>query len=175
PRTQSRTVIAALALVFTHTAAAQTATGAEARLKERNITLPAASTPAANYVDSVRVGNLYYFSGGTSREFEPKGKVGKDVTVDQGYQAARHTGLIFLARLRNTLGSLDRVKRIVKVLGFVNSADGFADQPKVMNGFSDLMVEVFGEAIGKHARSAIGVAALPSNAPVEVEVILEAE
>ena len=97
------------------------------------------------------------------------------MTVEQGYQAARHAGLIMLSKIRAVLGSLDRVKRIVKVLGMVNSADGFGDQPKVINGFSDLMVEVFGDAIGKHARSAVGMAALPGNAPVEVEMILEVE
>jgi enamine deaminase RidA (YjgF/YER057c/UK114 family) len=83
--------------------------------------------------------------------------------------------MIMLAKVRTALGSLDRVKRVVKVLGMVNSADGFADQPKVVNGFSDLMVEVFGDSIGKHARSAVGMAALPGNAPVEVEMILEVE
>jgi enamine deaminase RidA (YjgF/YER057c/UK114 family) len=95
--------------------------------------------------------------------------------VEQGYQAARQAGLITLARARAVLGSLDRVKRVVKVFGMVNSADGFGDQPKVINGVSDLMVEVFGEAIGKHARSAVGMAGLPGNAPVEVEMIVEVE
>jgi len=155
--------------------AAQSPGGAEARLKEKRITLPSAPAPIANYVDAVRVGNLLFVSGNTSREFEPRGKVGKDLTVDQGYQAARHAGLLFLAKVRATLGSLDRVKRVVKVLGMVNSAEGFGDQPKVMNGFSDLMVEVFGESVGKHARSAVGMVALPGNAPVEVEAILEVE
>jgi enamine deaminase RidA (YjgF/YER057c/UK114 family) len=97
------------------------------------------------------------------------------LTVEQGYQAARQAGLIMLAKVRAALGSLDRVQRVVKVVGMVNSADDFGDQPKVINGFSDLMVEVFGEAIGKHARSAVGVASLPANAPVEVDVILEIE
>jgi len=157
-------------------ALAQTPTGAEARLKEKNITLPPPPAPIANYVDAVRVGNLLFLSGTTSgRQWTPNGKVGRDVTVEQGYQAARHAGLIMLSKIRAVLGSLDRVKRIVKVLGMVNSADGFGDQPKVINGFSDLMVEVFGDAIGKHARSAVGMAALPGNAPVEVEMILEVE
>lgn len=156
-------------------ASAQSSTGAEARLKERNITLPSAPAAVGNYVDAVRVGNLLFLSGNTSREWQPKGKVGKDLTAEQGYQAARHAGLLFLAKVRGTLGSLDRVKRVVKVLGMVNSADGFGDQPRVINGFSDLMVEVFGESVGKHARSAVGVAALPGNAPVEVEAILEVE
>lgn len=150
-------------------------TSAEARLKELQLILPPVAPPIANFVHTVQVGNLLYVSGNTSGEFEPKGKVGRDLTVEQGYQAARHAGVLFLAKVRAALGSLDRVKRIVKVLGMVNSVDGFGDQPKVVNGFSDLMVEVFGESIGKHARSAVGVAALPGNAPVEVEAIIEIE
>jgi enamine deaminase RidA (YjgF/YER057c/UK114 family) len=146
----------------------------EERLKERKITLPTAPAPVANYVRAVRVGNLLFVSGTTSRDLKPFGKVGKELTVEQGYQAARHAGLLLLANVRAELGTLDRVKRVVKVLGMVNSADGFGDQPAVINGFSDLMVEVFGEA-GKHARSAVGMAALPGNAPVEVEAILEIE
>jgi enamine deaminase RidA (YjgF/YER057c/UK114 family) len=150
-------------------------TGPEARIKARNITLPVPPVRIANYVDAVQVGNLLFVSGNTSRDFEPKGKLGRELTTEQGYQAARYTGLLFLAKLKAHLGTLDRIKRIVKVLGLVNSADGFGDQPKVMNGFSDLMVEVFGEAAGMHARSAIGVAGLPGNAPVEVEAVLEVE
>lgn len=146
----------------------------EERLKERKITLPAAPAPVANYVRAVRVGNLLFVSGTTSRDLKPFGKVGKELTVEQGYQAARHAGLLLLANVRAELGTLDRVKRVVKVLGMVNSADGFGDQPAVINGFSDLMVEIFGEA-GKHARAAVGMAALPGNAPVEVEAILEIE
>jgi enamine deaminase RidA (YjgF/YER057c/UK114 family) len=95
--------------------------------------------------------------------------------VQEGYDTARQVGLIMLAKVRAALGSLDRVKRIVKVLGMVNSADGFGDQPRVVNGFSDLMVDVFGEANGKHARSAVGMAGLPSNSAVEVEMIVEIE
>ena len=98
-----------------------------------------------------------------------------DLTVEQGYLAAREAGLNLLAVVRENLGSLDKVKRVVKVVGMVNSAEGFSDQPKVINGFSDLMIEVFGEEIGKHARSAVGMAELPSNIPVEVEMILEVE
>lgn len=148
----------------------------EARLKEKNIALPAESPPIGNYVNTVQVGNLLFVSGTTSGpQWNPKGKVGKDLTVEQGYDAARQAGLITLARVRAALGSLDRVKRVVKVLGMVNSADGFGVQPKVVNGFSDLLVEVFGDAIGRHARSAVGMAGLPGNAPVEVEIILEVE
>jgi enamine deaminase RidA (YjgF/YER057c/UK114 family) len=164
-----------MAAIVTCEGSAQGPTRAEERLKERKITLPSSPAPVANYVKTVRVGNLLFVSGTTSREWKPLGKVGRDLTVDQGYQAARHAGLLFLANVRETLGTLDRVKRVVKVLGMVNSAEGFGDQPAVINGFSDLMVEVFGESIGKHARSAVGVAALPGNAPVEVEAILEVE
>jgi enamine deaminase RidA (YjgF/YER057c/UK114 family) len=173
----SMLVTALLALaVPSGPALAQNPTGAEARLKEKNIVLPAASTPVANYVGAVRVGNLLFVSGHTpGLQWQPNGKVGKDLTVDQGYQAARQTGLNLLATVRASLGSLDRVKRVVKTLGMVNSAEGFGDQPKVVNGFSDLMVEVFGDPNGKHARSAVGMAGLPFNAPVEVEVILEVE
>ena len=153
---------------------AQSTARAEQRLKELKITLPSPPAPVANYVPAVRVGNLLYLSGSTSRDLKPLGKVGKEVTVEQGYKAAREAGMILLAYARASLGSLDRVKRVVKVLGMVNSAEGFGDQPAVVNGFSDLMVEVFGEA-GKHARSSVGVAALPGNAPVEVEVIFEVE
>jgi enamine deaminase RidA (YjgF/YER057c/UK114 family) len=152
---------------------------AEARLKEKNLVLPTAPTPMANYVSAVRIGNLLFLAGhGPVRQADgsyPRGKVGKDLSVEQGYQVAREVGLNLLATTRTALGSLDRVKRVVKVLGMVNSAEGFGDQPKVINGFSDLMVEVFGEAIGKHARSAVGMAELPVGIPVEIEMILEVE
>jgi len=153
--------------------------GAEARLKELGITLPQPATPLANYVGAVRVGNLLFVSGhGPDRtDGKPmaRGKVGRELTVEQAYQVARSVGLALLATTRTQLGSLDKVKRVVKVLGMVNSADDFGDQPKVINGFSDLMVQVFGEAIGKHARSAVGMAALPMGIPVEIEMILEVE
>ena len=167
----------ALALVFpSGQLLAQTATGAEARLRERNITRPPVPLPVANYVDSVRVGNLLFLAGNTAgADWKFKGKVGKDITVQEGYETARQVGLIMLAKVLAALGSLDRVKRIVKVLGMVNSPEGFGDQPRVVNGFSDLMVEVFGEQIGKHARSAVGMQALPSNSAVEVEMIVEVE
>ncbi len=170
-------VCGALGLLATSThLLAQTATGAEARLKERNITLPPVLPPVANYVDSVRVGNLLFLAGNTAgADWKFKGKVGKDITVQEGYETARQVGLIMLAKVRAALGSLDQVKRIVKVLGMVNSPEGFGDQPRVVNGFSDLMVEVFGEQIGKHARSAVGMQALPSNSAVEVEMIVEVE
>jgi len=152
---------------------------AEAQLKERKIVLPKQATPMANYVSAVRTGNLLFLAGhGPVRQADGsymRGKLGKDLSVEQGYQVAREVGLNLLATTRTALGSLDRVKRVVKVLGMVNSAEGFGDQPKVINGFSDLMVEVFGEAIGKHARSAVGRAELPVGIPVEIEMILEVE
>ncbi|OLE00896.1 MAG: hypothetical protein DME08_02230 [Candidatus Rokuibacteriota bacterium] len=152
---------------------------AESRLKEKNITLPTPNTPVANYVGAVRAGNLLFVSGHgplrTDGKPAVRGKVGRELSVEQGYQVAREVGLNLLATTRASLGSLDKVKRVVKVLGMVNSADGFGDQPKVINGFSDLMVEVFGEAIGKHARSAVGMAELPMGIPVEIEMVLEVE
>jgi len=151
---------------------------AEECLKERNITLPQPATPMANYVGAVRVGNLLFVSGhGPVRDGKAtvRGKVGKDLSVEQGYGVAREVGLSLLATVRANLGSLDKVRRVVKVLGMVNSAEGFGDQPKVINGFSDLMVEVFGEAVGKHARSAVGMAELPVGIPVEIEMVLEVE
>jgi enamine deaminase RidA (YjgF/YER057c/UK114 family) len=157
-------------------APAQTTAGVEARLKELGIALPPESVPAANFVNAVQTGKLLFLSGNTPGPRWPlKGKVGKDLTVEQGYQSARQAGIIMLGKIRSALGSLDRVKRIVKVLGMVISAEGFNDQPRVVNGFSDLMVEVFGETIGKHARSAVGMAGLPGNAAVEVEMIVEVD
>ena len=167
------TILALLAMI---TSAPAQSTSAEARLKELNIVLPPDSAPAANFVNAVQTGKLLFLAGNTpGAQWPLKGKVGKDLTVEQGYQSARQTGIIMLGKVRTALGSLDRVKRIVKVLGMVNSAEGFSDQPRVVNGFSDLMVEVFGETIGKHARSAVGMAGLPGNAPVEVEMIVEVE
>jgi enamine deaminase RidA (YjgF/YER057c/UK114 family) len=147
---------------------------ADAKIKALGIALPEPK-PVGNYVPGVVVGNLLYLSGqGPMRGGIPtvRGKVGRDLSVDEAYQVAREVGINLLGAGRYVLGSLDRVKRIVKVLGMVNSADGFGDQPKVINGFSDLMVEVFGEN-GRHARSAVGMAELPSGIPVEIEMILE--
>jgi enamine deaminase RidA (YjgF/YER057c/UK114 family) len=165
-------LLAALSIICS-TTFAQAQMGAEARLKERNIVLPAPPKPVANYVEWVKVGNLLFLAGhGGSPQARGKGKVGRDLTPEQGYQEAREVGLYLLATTRDALGTLDKVKRVVKVLGMVNSAPGFNEQPKVMNGFSDLMVEVFGEA-GKHARSAVGMAELPFDIPVEIEMIVE--
>jgi enamine deaminase RidA (YjgF/YER057c/UK114 family) len=151
---------------------------AEARLKERNITLPSPPKPLANYVGAVRSGQLLFVAGHGPFAEDGKmahGKLGRELSIEQGYQVARNVGLNLLATVRANLGSLDKVKRIVKVLGMVASAEGFGDQPKVINGFSDLMVEVFGEAIGKHARSAVGLAELPMGIPVEIEMVVEVE
>jgi enamine deaminase RidA (YjgF/YER057c/UK114 family) len=152
--------------------------GAEARLKELGITLPEPAKPMGNYVPGVRVGNLLFMSGhGPIRADDrplPRGKVGRDLTTEEAYKVAREVGVNLLASARNILGSLDRVKRVVKVLGMVNSTDGFGEHPKVINGFSDLMVEVFGDN-GRHARSAVGMADLPVGIPVEIEMILEVE
>ena len=151
---------------------------AEARIKELGITLPPPPKPGGNYVPGVRVGNLLFLSGhGPGRvDGQPaaRGKVGRDLSTEDGYKVAREVGVNLLGTARTLLGSLDKVKRIVKVLGMVNSAEGFGDQPKVVNGFSDLMVEVFGDN-GRHARSAVGMAELPSGIPVEIEMILEVE
>lgn len=150
---------------------------AEATLKSKNITLPAPNAPLANYVTSVRTGNLLYLAGhGPFKDAKfTKGKVGKDLTLEQGYEAAREVGLALLSTTRAALGSLDKVKRVVKALGMVNCPPEFGDHPKVINGFSDLMVEVFGDKVGKHARSAVGMGSLPNGIPVEIEVILEVE
>jgi len=148
---------------------------AETKLKEKGIVLTPPSNPVANYVNVVRVGNLLFLAGkGPTRADNTTitGKVGKDLTIEQGYEAARLTAINHLAVLKSELGSLNKVKRIVKVLGMVNCTEDFKDQPKVINGYSDLMVEIFGNN-GKHARSAVGMYALPFNMAVEVEVIVE--
>lgn len=148
----------------------------EAKLREMNITLPAPSAPVANYVKAVRTGNLVFLAG-AGPQADGKyvtGKLGADLSIGQGYEAARLTGINQLAVLKAELGDLRRVKRIVKVLGMVNCVPDFTNQPEVVNGFSDLMVQVFGEK-GKHARSAVGMAALPRNMAVEVEMIVEVD
>jgi enamine deaminase RidA (YjgF/YER057c/UK114 family) len=157
--------------------AAVNAQDAETRLKEKGIVLVTPSSPVANYVNAVRVGNLLYLAGkGPSKPDNTyiTGKVGRELTIEQGYEAARMTAINHLAVIKSELGSLNKVKRIVKVLGMVNCTEDFKDQPKVINGYSDLMVEIFGEK-GKHARSAVGMYALPFNMAVEVEVIVEIE
>jgi enamine deaminase RidA (YjgF/YER057c/UK114 family) len=149
----------------------------EARLVSLGITLPPAPPPVATYVNAVRTGNLVYLSGKGPLDEEgrrPTGRVGVEFTVEEGYRLARSTGLALLAALRAELGTLDRVRRVVKVLGMVAAPPEFGDHPKVINGCSDLLVEVFGEA-GRHARSAVGVSSLPFVTPVEIELIVEVE
>ena len=147
----------------------------EMRLKELGITLPPANSPIGNYVPAVKSGNLIFTSGQTPKQGNSltyTGKLGKDLSTEEGFEAARLCALSCLAILRNTAGSLNKVKRIVKLTGYVNSAPDFTDQPKVINGASDLMKAVFGEA-GAHARAAVGVAALPGDAACEIELIAE--
>ena len=149
----------------------------EARLKEMGIELPPAVTPVANYVPAVRTGNLIFLSGhGPFKEDGSliTGKVGADLTVEQGYAAARRVAIGLLGSLKAVIGDLDRVNRVVKLLGLVNCTPEFTDQPKVINGASDIFVEVFGDK-GKHARSAVGTNALPLNIAVEIEMIVEVE
>jgi len=150
---------------------------AETRLKDKGIILTTPRKPVANFVNAVRVGNILFLAGkGPTREDGSSitGKIGKDLSLEQGYEAAKLTAINHLSVLKAELGSLNKVKRIVKVLGMVNCTEDFKDQPKVINGYSDLMVEIFGDK-GKHARSAVGMYALPSNIAVEVEVIVEIE
>ena len=147
----------------------------EQRLQELGIELTKPTSPMANYVNAVRTGNLLYLAGkgpGLPGKPLPVGKLGRDFSIDQGYGFARDTGLSILAALKEELGDLDRVKRIVKVLGMVNATSEYGSQPEVINGCSDLFVEVFGER-GRHARSAVGMGSLPRGIPVEIEVIVE--
>lgn len=146
-------------------------------LEEMDIKLEEVKTPKFSYVPVTQVGNLVYTSGQDCRvdgELILKGKLGRELTVDQGKEAAQQCAINCLSVIKWHLGSLDKVKRVVKVLGFVQSNDEFKDQPYVMNGASDLFLKVFGEK-GLHARSAIGTNELPFNTPVEVEVIVEVE
>jgi enamine deaminase RidA (YjgF/YER057c/UK114 family) len=147
----------------------------EQRLHELGITLPPSTEPRFTYIPCNRTGNLIYLSGQDCRingTLMYEGKLGSELTIEQGQAAARQTIINCLSVMKGYLGDLDRVVKIVKILGFVNSAPGFADQPYVMNGASDLLVSVFGEN-GKHARSAIGTSDLPFHTPVEIEIIAE--
>lgn len=149
----------------------------EQKLKEKGIELPNPSAPAANYVNVVRTGNLLFLAGKGPTRADGSwitGKVGKDLSLDSGYAAARNVAISHIAVLKQELGDLSKVKRIVKVLGMVNCPADFKDHPKVINGYSDLMVEIFGEK-GKHARSAVGMGSLPNDMAVEVEVVVEVE
>ena len=149
----------------------------EKRLEELGIVLPKATAPAANYVNAVLTGNLLFLSG--KGPYKPDGTlhtgiVGQDVTVEDAYQHARLTGLHLISTMQAELGDLDRVVRVVKVLGMVNAVPGFTQQPEIINGCSDLFVEVFGDR-GRHARSAVGFGSLPRNITVEIEAIVEVQ
>jgi enamine deaminase RidA (YjgF/YER057c/UK114 family) len=145
---------------------------AEQKIKDLGIELPEPVNPVATYRRWVKTGNLLFVSGTGPADDHPKGKLGRELTIEQGKAAARSTGLQILATVKAAVGSLDNVTQVVKVLGMVNSDPEFGDQPKVINGCSDLFVEVFGER-GRHARSAVGMGSLPNNIPVEIEVIVE--
>lgn len=145
------------------------------RLKELGMKLPEVPAPAGNYVHSVRTGNLLFLAGKGPQNADgstPTGKVGKDVSVEEAYQHARSVGMILIAVMKQELGSLDRVNRVVKVLGMVNAAPEFEAHPAVINGCSDLFVEVFGDN-GRHARSAVGMGSLPGGITVEIEAVVE--
>ncbi len=147
----------------------------EARLMAMGVELPPSSTPVANYVNAVQTGNLIFMAGkgpGLPDGTFVTGKVGRDLTIKQGYEASRLTAIAQLSALKAAIGDLDRVKRIVKVTGMVNATEDFTQHPEVINGFSDFMVEVFGER-GKHARAAVGMTSLPRNIAVEIEMVVE--
>ena len=149
----------------------------EKTIRALGITLPLPPKPVASYVPAVRAGALLFLSGMLpfrDGKLTIEGKLGKDVTVEQGYEAAKTAALNALAVVRQAIGSLDRVKQVIKMVGHVACADGFIQQPAVVNGASDFLVAVFGEA-GRHARVAVGAAELPLNAPIEIELIIEVE
>jgi enamine deaminase RidA (YjgF/YER057c/UK114 family) len=149
----------------------------EAKLRELGLELPPTPRPAANYVGAVQTGNLLFISGhGPSKDgkFVCIGKIGKDLSVEQGYEAARLVALNCLASAKAVLSDLDRITRVVKILGMVNCTEDFGEQPQVINGASDLLVQLFGDA-GRHARSAVGMQSLPFGMAVEIEMILEVE
>jgi enamine deaminase RidA (YjgF/YER057c/UK114 family) len=148
---------------------------AEARLRQLAIELPKVAAPVANYVPAARVGNIVFLAGAGPRNPDgsrPQGKVGREVTLDEANQHARNVGLQLLAALRQEIGSLDKVVRIGRVFGMVNAAPDFTDHPKVINGCSDLFVDVFGNR-GRHARCAVGMGSLPFNMTVEIEAVVE--
>jgi enamine deaminase RidA (YjgF/YER057c/UK114 family) len=148
----------------------------DARLQELHLTLPPVPKPMAKYRAAVLVGNMLYLSGHGPLQQDGsliKGRLGADLSVEQGYAAARQTALAILSTVKNTLGTLNKVKRLVKTFGLVQCTPEFNDQPKVINGFSELMAEIFGEEAGVGARSAVGANALPVGMAVEIECILE--
>jgi enamine deaminase RidA (YjgF/YER057c/UK114 family) len=167
-----RLLLTAFLLVAPAFAAGETP---EERLAAKGLTLPPATAPVAAYVTSVRVGNLLFLSGhGECGETLKSGKVGRDLTVEEGAHSAQRVGLCMLATIREALGDLSKVKRFVRILGMVNATEGFTHHPQVMNGFSELMVTAFGEA-GLAARASVGMSSLPFDIPVEIEAIVEVE
>ena len=179
-KTRFQGYILLLALLWSGFAISQESTNdydPEARLKELGIVLPTPPQPVANYVNGVRTGNLIFLAGkGPKRAdgTEITGKLGVDVSIELGYEGARLTAINQLSVLKAMLGDLSKVKRVVKVLGMVNSDPEFVQQPAVINGFSDLIVQVFGDR-GRHARAAVGMASLPRGQAVEIEKIVEVE
>ena len=149
----------------------------EEKLKAKGLELPPSPKPIANYVRTVRTGNIVYVAGsGPDREGGPRwrGKLGRNISIEEGYQAAQACALNMLASLKVEIGDLSRVRRIVKLLGMVNAEPEFGDHPKVINGASDLLVDIFGDQ-GRHARSAVGMGSLPNGIPVEIEMIVEVD
>ena len=167
-----KNIVTLLLVLLSFNLSAQTP---EQKLNQLGIQLPKIPQALGSYVDFVRVENLVFLSGRGPLNPDGKystGKVGQDLSIDEGYQAARLTAINQLAVLKKAFGSLDKIKRIVKVNGYVNAADSFTEQSKVMNGFSDLLIEVFGEQ-GRHARTSVGVFTLPKHMAIEVEMIVE--
>ena len=147
----------------------------EEKIKQLGLTLLKSSSPVANYVPSVRTGDLLFLSGSGPAQADGvklKGKLGRDLSVEEGYKVARLVGLNLIARLKEDLGELNKVKRVVKLLGMVNATPEFNEHPAVVNGCSDLLVDVFGDR-GRHARSAVGMSSLPFDIPVEIEMVVE--
>lgn len=172
-----KTPRAFLSLLFVLVAAVASAATPEEKLKELGLTLPVSNSPIANYVPAVRTGNHVFLAGHIPRDAAGKviaGKVGRNATEQEANAAARTTGLALLATLKKEIGDLSKVKRIVRVGGFVNAVDDFTAQSQVINGCSDLLVALFGDR-GRHARAAIGVASLPLGAVVEIEMVVEVE
>lgn len=167
-----------LALTISYSTIAQGSYNPEQKLKEMGIEIKEKAPSASKIVSAVRTGNLVFLSGhGPTRPDGTNvvGKLGADLSVEQGQEAARFTGIQLLTSLKAEIGDLNKVKRIVKVLGMVNSTPDFVQSPAVINGFTDLMLEVFGEEKGKHARSAVGMVSLPNGIAVEIEMIVEIE
>jgi enamine deaminase RidA (YjgF/YER057c/UK114 family) len=148
----------------------------EQRMMDQGILLPAYTAPYSNYVKAVRTGNILYVAGHLPQKEDGSfivGKMGRDLTVDEGREAARLTTINILSTLKHELGDLNRVVKIIKITGMVNATDSFLDHPKVINGASDLLVTAFGEARGKHTRVAVGMSSLPQGVPVEIEMVIE--